>query len=221
MIDLYEKGRKKFDWWMDWRGDCVAVVAGGPSLKNQDLSILRDRIHVVVVNESYRLCPWAEILYSCDSTWWRLREHDLKKFGGLKISFENADVQLDLKKIQIKKEKGDKWSNEMLFSEPGVVGSGGNSGFQLTNIVAQKGATGIALLGVDMRADGGLHWHGRHPNQLRNPHEVQLEEWRKIFDKAAFRLKDKGVDVVNCSSTSALENYPKMTINDMLERWGL
>lgn len=220
MIDLYERGQAKYDWWMDWRGECVAVVACGPSLRNQDLSVLRDRIHVVVVNESYQLCPWAEILYSCDNGWWQLRQVDVRKFGGLKLGFENCSLP-EVKNIRVKKEGADKWNNDLLLEEPGLVGSGGNSGFQLTNIVAQMGASGIALLGMDMKLDTGIHWHGRHPSQLRNPDESVMRDWRKNFDSVSTRFRSAGIDVVNCSPTSALTNYPKMTIDQMLERWGL
>lgn len=220
MIDLCEAGKKRFDWWMDWRGECVAVVAGGPSLRNQNLSALRDRIHVAVVNESYQLCPWAEILYSCDNAWWQLRQVEVRKFRGLKIGFDSVGLT-EVKNIRIKKDRGDKWNNDLLVEEPGLVGSGGNSGFQLINLTAQMGATGIGLIGFDMRLDGGIHWHGRHPNQLRNPDDERMREWRKNLDAVASKFKGNGIDLVNCSPVSALENYPKMTIDQMLERWGL
>src|SRR5262245_41307344 len=102
---------------MDLRGECVAVVAAGPSLRLQDLSVLRDRIHVVVVNESYQLCPWAEILYSCDTGWWKLRQVDIgKKFRGLKVTFEtNVSILEDVKRIEVKKTDGDEYVNDMLF----------------------------------------------------------------------------------------------------------
>lgn len=221
MIDLYERGSKKYDWWMDWRGECVAVVAGGPSVRNQNLSVLRNRIHVVVVNESYQLCPWAEILYSCDSSWWRLRQVAVEKFAGLRIGFETAGLSTDIKKIEIKKLKNDEWCSDMLYDEPGLVGSGGNSGFQLVNLVTQMGATGIGLIGMDMRLDGGAHWHGKHPDQLRNPDEARMREWRANLDRAALKLRQSGIDVVNCSPVSALQKYPKMTIDQMLRRWSL
>lgn len=220
MIDLYDRGRAKYDWWLDWRGECVAVVAGGPSLKNQDLSVLKDRIHIVVVNESHQICPWAEILYSCDNSWWQLRQMEIRNFRGLKLGFDVVGL-MDVRNIKIKKSRHDNWNNDMLFDEPGLIGSGGNSGFQLVNLVAQMGATGIGLIGMDMRLDGGIHWHGKHPSQLRNPDESVMREWRKNLDAVAFKMKGVGIDVVNCSPTSALENYPKVTINKMLERWRL
>ena len=221
MIDLYDRGRKKYDWWFDWRGECVAVVAGGPSLRNLDVSVLRNRIHVVVVNESHKLCPWAEILYSCDANWWRLRQVEAEKFRGLKIGFEAAINLPFVKNISIKRLGQHDWVNQLLLTEPGQIGSGGNSGFQLTNLVVQMGATGVALIGVDCNVAGGVHWHGKHPDQLRNPEDGIVGIWKRNFEAAAIEFKRVGVDVVNCSPTSALESYPKITIEQMLERWGL
>lgn len=222
MIDLYERGLAKYPWWPDWRGQCVAIIGGGPSIRNQNLSILKGRIHVAVVNESYKLCPWAEILYSCDSGWWRLRQVEIEKFKGLKIGFEIAGAPADIKKITIKKKEGSEdWINELLLDEPGIIGSGGNSGFQLMNLVLQFGATGIALVGIDMNLAGGVHWHGRHPDQLRNPSESVVNNWRRDMDAASPEFLKLGIDVVNCSPTSILKNYRKATLDQMLERWGL
>lgn len=220
MIDLYEIGRKKYDWWLDWRGQYAAVVAGGPSVRNQDLSILKDRMHVSVVNESHRLCPWAEILYSCDGSWWRLKQIEIEKFKGLKVGFETSGIS-NVKNITIKKISADNWNNDLLLTEPGLVGSGGNSGFQLMNLITQMGVSGIAMIGIDCNLSGGVHWHGRHPDQLRNPDEAVIKSWKKNLDAVALEFKKIKVDVVNCSPVSMLENYPKMTVNQMLERWGL
>ena len=87
MIDLYEQGKAKFDWWQDWRDECVAIVGAGPSAKTVGVEKLKNRIHVIAINESYQLCPWADILYSCDAEWWHLREQKIKEFAGMKMTF--------------------------------------------------------------------------------------------------------------------------------------
>ena len=231
MIDMFDIGSKKFDWWLDWRGECVAIVAAGPSAKRADLSKLRDRIHVIVVNESYRLCSWADILYSCDAEWWNLRRNDVKEFRGLKLTNGPRNDQWDgmnptklgipdLKMIHISK-KNAIWVNDFLFDEPGEIGSGGNSGFQTINLSGQFGATGIGLIGFDMHTNSGVHWHGEHPIPLRNPDRSRMYQWRQDLEKRAFKLKKYDIDVVNCCADSTLQCFPKMTIDQMLERWGL
>jgi hypothetical protein len=68
---------------------------------------------------------------------------------------------------------------------------------------------------------GDLHWHGNHPSPLRNPDIGRFLEWRKHLDEKAGKLSAHGIDVVNCSSISALTAFPKLTIEQTLERWGL
>lgn len=109
----------------------------------------------------------------------------------------------------------------MLFDEPGVIGSGGNSGFQALNIAAQFGATRIMLIGFDMHAASGLHWHGPHGRGLINPNTVNFVKWRNRLDAAAPLIRSMGIDVVNVSADSALCNYPKRSIEDAMTRWRL
>jgi len=221
VIDLAETGKAKFDWWQDWRGECVAIVGAGPSAKAAGVEKLKDRIHVIVINESHSLCPWADILYACEADWWTVREKEAKKFPGIKLRLEDPRRTIaGVSTIKIPQQHNI-WVNEFLFEKPGVVGSGGNGGFQMINLAAQFGATAIALVGFDMRHDGGIHWHGLHPSPLRNPDAARFEQWRKALDDNAPKLLADGIDVVNCSPVSALTAFPKLTIDQMLERWGL
>ena len=103
------------------------------------------------------------------------------------------------------------WSrkrDELLTDRPGVIGDGGNSGFQALNIAVQFGARKIILVGFDMRLDAGVHWHGKHPRGLNNPGDHNLVRWRKALNGAAPRLAELGVAVVNASPISALTAYP-------------
>lgn len=221
MIDMNDRGRARFDWWRDWRGDCVAIVGAGPSARNPDVEKLRDRMHVIVINESYRRCPWSDILYSCDADWWKLRKKETEDFAGTKMMYQAPNTQRieGVETLDILRRRN-LFVDEFLFDKPGVVGSGGHGGFQMINLSAQFGATGIALVGFDMR-DGEIHWHGMHPYPLRNPDEGRFKQWRETTDKAASKLRLRGIDVVNCSSTSMLTAFPKLTIDEMLRRWTL
>ena len=221
MIDLYEEGARKHSWWRDWRGQCVAIVASGPSAKRTPVEKLRDRIHVVAVNDSHQLVPWADVLYACESEWWVVREQTVKNFAGTRLMHndERRTIQ-NVSKVTILKRR-QMWVDEFQFDKAGVIGSGGNGGFQILNLVAQMGATGIALVGFDMHPNGSVHWHGLHSSPLRNPDHSRMLEWRRIMDEQAPRLKKYDVDVVNCSKESALTAFPKITIEEMLERWSL
>jgi hypothetical protein len=213
-----ELGPSTVPWWLDWRGECVAIVASGPSAKREDVDKLRNRIHVIAVNESYRLAPWAEVVYSCDLAWWRLHK-GLEEFAGLKLTHDLTACRTypALKHIKIESVTSD----EILTDKPSYVGAGGNSGFQAMNLAIQFGATGIALIGVDCSLERGEHWHGRHPYHMNNPAPSNVKRWRAAFDGVFAKLKAMDIDVVNCSPVSALTQYPKLTVDETLERWQL
>src|SRR5262245_50094745 len=154
-------------WFPNWSGECCAIIAAGPSVKKEHVSILENRIHAIAINESHKLAPWADMLYGCDDKWWDVRL-GVKEFKGIKVAFKAnfADVQ----KITIRKNGKKDYVNEILMDHMGEVGSGGNSGFQAVNLAAQFGATAIALIGFDYCVNGrDHHWHGPHPPPLFNP----------------------------------------------------
>lgn len=107
--------------------------------------------------------------------------------------------------------------DEVLRDEPGVIGDGGNSGFQAINLAVQFGASKIILVGFDMRIDAGIHWHGRHGRGLNNPTELNVTKWRRVLDAVAPQIASLGVRVINCSPVSALAAYPKMTFLEALQ----
>lgn len=213
-----ELGPTTIKWWQDWRGECVAIIGAGPSAKREDVEQLRNRIHVIAVNESYRLAPWADAVYSCDLAWWKLHK-GLDEFAGLKLTHDRVACRTypALKHIAIENVAGD----EILTDRPSYVGAGGNSGFQAMNLAIQFGATGIMLLGIDCNLEHGEHWHGRHPYHMNNPAPSNVKRWRGAWEGAAGKLAALGVDVVNCGAKSALQNYPKMTVLEALARWQL
>jgi hypothetical protein len=210
-------GRSKVpSWWQDWRGECVAIIASGPSTKTANIAVLRDRIHVIAIKESVTLCPWAEIVYGCDGPWWAHKK-GLPEFKGIKIS-QDAKIcsTFNLNHLTVRVT-----TNKLLLDEPGTVGSGGNSGFQALNLAAQFGATGMLLIGYDMQGDGA-HWYGRNKwNQSSNPIEENYQRWRRAFAAVAPDLQRACIDVVNASPASALTCFRKTSIEAALAGWGL
>lgn len=100
---------------------------------------------------------------------------------------------------------------------PGVVGSGGNSGFQACNVALHCGARRLILVGYDCTLRHGAHWHGRHSG-LNNPTQAGVDKWKERFDAQAPIFAKLGVEVLNASKISALEAYPKMTLEEALSR---
>jgi len=214
-------GGKRPDWFPDWSGECVAIVGGGPSVNQAEVDKLKDRIHVIAVNSSYRLCKWADMLYACDNEWWK-HAKGAKDFPGLRVTQDDVALKFfpDLKKVKIRRKN--EICHDLLMDNYGEIGGGGNSGFQSMNLALQFGATAIALLGFDFcDFNGKIHWHGRHPYPMNNPTGTAYTGWRKHMGRAAVLLKLRNIDVVNCSPISVLDCFPKMTTEEALRRWTL
>lgn len=209
------------DWMPDWRGRIAVLVASGPSALEVDLSLARHVAAVGVVNSSFRLAPWADVLYAADAAWWTV--HDgAPDFMGLKIAVDGAEQQdggprgarravalAGTKRVIL---SGD----DMIFDRRGYIGRGGNSGFQLLNLAVQFGARHIALVGYDFCGD---HWHGMHPEPLRNHRQSTMDRWAARLDAQAPCLIAHGIEVINCSTKSILGTYPKMSLPAALKRF--
>ena len=88
----------------------------------------------------------------------------------------------------------------------------GNSGAQAINLAYLMGATRVILLGYDMGATGHSHWFGSHPEGLMNGN---YSGYVGNFSKLASDLKREGVEVINCTPTTALTQFPKAEIGDI------
>jgi hypothetical protein len=212
------------DWFPDWQGRYVAVVAGGPSIKRSEVDSLKGRLPVVVINESHQLAPWADALYSCDHKWWEMRHHAIKDFTGLKITPDDVAVKMfpNLKQLKFRVDAPGSVAKPLLLDEWGEIGSGQNSGFQVINWLAQIHVKGIMLLGFDFCMIGDkLHWHGRHGDRLNNPLPHTFVAWRQWMENAAPKLKELGIEVINCSMYSAIGCFMRFEVATTLQRWKL
>lgn len=75
----------------------------------------------------------------------------------------------------------------------------------------------IILVGYDMTLSHGLHWHGPHVAGLNNPTDRNVIRWRRCVDAAAEPIAALGIRVVNASPISALQNFPKMSLEDAIQ----
>jgi hypothetical protein len=204
------------DWWPSWTGDTRVIVASGPSAKDVPIDQAKGRARFIVTNSSWKLAPWADILFACDQSWWK-HYSGCPEFSGLKLT---TDSKASAKFPEVRHVNCRKPDDRLVLKPLGTVGWGSNSGFQALNLAVQFGCAKIILVGFDMRLDKGLHWHGRHPDQLSNPSVRVIDRWRRSVDNAWGVIKPTGCRVINCSPISALKAYPKMTFEDALAEGG-
>lgn len=218
MIPAIKAGLAKYDWWLDWRGKAVAIVASGPSTKPKEVAQLMNRLPCIAIKENIDILPTANVVYGCDRAWW-INAIGLPKFKGLKVTASGA-VASTYPDIHLVKVTPFKEDDKIFTKEPGVLGSGGNSGFQALNLAVQFGATRILLVGFDMNQNYDSHWYGRNKGAGRsNPTEFNFMRWRRAYDGAAVTLRQLGVEVVNASPLTSLKSFPIVTIEDTLKKW--
>jgi hypothetical protein len=193
-----------------WEGETVVVAASGPSLTREDLEYVKARARVIVINATFQLAPWADVLYAADFPFW---EAYLTK---IRATFRGELWSVS----EMARDKfGTYWirhgSDAGFNPEPDTINGGGNSGYQGIHLAATFGATRILLLGFDMQLTGGReHWHGKHvaglPNGRGFPH------WMKALDILYQDLKGLGVEMVNCTRKTAWRTAPQKTIEEAL-----
>lgn len=195
----------------DWSGQCCIIVASGPSARDVHLEPYRGVSKFIVVNESWRLAPWADAILVADGMWW-YKNKGLPKFRGMKFTLDSgAQSHFRINLLRFNKNHP-----RLVFGNPGIVGMGGNSGFYALNLALMFHCTRIALVGFDMTLKHGIHWHGEHPKGMSNPQKARVEKWRNALDEEAAGLKSLGVSVINTSAASALKNFQKLSLPEAM-----
>lgn len=189
-----------------WAGRTVAVMCGGESMTQAAADAVRAAgLPTIVVNTTFRLAPWADLLYAADAAWWR-HTPDALKFRGLKVSMEEVEGVHQVGRV----------GRVGYDLKPEGIYTLCNSGAQALQI-AEKGEPGrILLLAMDMT---GSHWHGDHPFPLQKTHEDTYGVWRDYMGQyAAAVVARGGPEILNCSMVSALTCWPKVELADALAR---
>lgn len=207
-----------------WEGKTVVCVGGGPGGTQERLEVVRrararDACRVIVANDMYLACPWADVLYFADVAWWQLHVDGIAKewpwvrftaeeqkaalwaFAGQKVTIEHK-VTAEHPSLFILKRHG----TEGMSDRQDGIHTGGNSGFQQVNIAALSGAKRILLVGYDMRFVGKkTHSHNGHPNQFP---EHSYRSYAQMFLSAQAPLRGRGIEVVNCTPGSLIGAFP-------------
>lgn len=196
-----------------WPGATIVCIASGPSLTAEDVDYVRGKARVIVVNTSYKLAPWADVLYAADPLWWTWHK-GAPDFQGLKFSAETENWKMrwirkcpDVQQVAITGEFG-------LELNPAGLRRGYNSGYQAINLAVHLGATRIVLLGYDMQIGphGEEHWHDDHPHANRS----RYDQFRRAFPTLVEPLQKLGIEIVNCTRRSALTCFPRAALRDVL-----
>lgn len=186
----------------------VAIIANGPSLTPAQVNYLRGRALVIAVSDAYRLAPWADIVYSSCKPWWDVHRDNVDALGvtgELWTQSEDAAQTYALERIP------HRGGGEGLVS---WTCCGGCSGEHATHLAVWRYELGagdrIILVGHDMGATGRGHWFGDHPAPLVNG--ADFPSMLKTWPALARDMAARGIDVVNCTTKSAIDCFPKQEL---------
>lgn len=206
-----------------WKNSTTVILASGPSLTDEDINVARRSwgnsplTKIIAINETWRRCDIAHVLYGADPEWWEDRGPALKKFHGeLWTQDKNwpANRATDWGIRQIKSEYG-----ADISTDPSFIYQGANSAFQAMNLAILFGSRKIVFLGLDLgrSPEGETHWH-KYPDKFeRSDPEHSYNLFRNSFNAAAPKLQRLGVEVINASRRTTLKCFKRMTIQEALQ----
>jgi hypothetical protein len=176
--------------------DLIAVLASGPSLTREDAIAVRDAgFRTIVVNSTWKLAPWYDVLYAGDARWWRAYGEEVKGNG-----------KWYTRALKAQKQFGAKVARTRL---PGAY----NSGELAVELACRKNPKLVVLLGFDASVKHGIHHHGPH-QKTPNPNPTRAKRWHPQFKQLAEVYKH--VPIVNCSRYTELDCFPKLPLEDVL-----
>jgi len=187
------------------------IIAGGPSLKGFNWSLLDDKF-TVGINRAYEVLPSANIIYFTDEDYYERHIEDMKKHKGRLIKGcinfgQSYDPRVE--KFKLTGPQG-------LTMTPGCLSHGRNSTYAAINMLTQWGFKKIYLLGVDMkwgkRGDKqATHWHDGHK---RIDAEGAYQGFIKNFESLVPLLAKHNVTVVNINNSTNLKAFPIETYEE-------
>jgi hypothetical protein len=195
-----------------WRGETVFILGGGPSLRGFDAEILRGE-KVMVLNSSYLLAPWADVLFFVDTLWSEDHLDVVKNWKGMAVTTALGAKRIlpsKIRRVQIHQDRD-------FLLNPNWVRVGRSSGHTGISLAISMGATTVVLLGYDMKfIDGRSHHHdhyfNRDPKTFSTNFLPAFEGWNEDARKV-------GVRVLNASPDSALEEFKKVDFEEFMTEY--
>lgn len=178
----------------DWRGKTVVCIASGPSLTPEDCDLVRASGHTVIVtNTTFRMCPWADVLFCFDAKFW---EKNIREIDTV-FTDQRVSVSTAAKGFGVESTYQQKWFKGQ-----------GNSGVCAIAFALAGDAEKVILLGYDCQKTGGKsHWHGDHPLGLSNC--ASIKHWPSQFAQIAAQARTQKIAVINATRETALACFDR------------
>ena len=184
-------------------GKKLFILASGPSLAEQDLSLLKNKM-VMGLNRS--ILTYPSRYYQCVFDY-RLFDLYLEEFKKVRQLFTLEDRPLGL---PLKLLGGEGFSFDL---EEGIY-SGYTISYFALQVAVYMGFKKIFFLGLDLKHEGPkTHFFGQD-SQTLNHEQTEFPKMLKMLNFGAQTLASSDVEVYNCSPSSTLETFKKINYLD-------
>lgn len=189
-----------------WPGCTMVLLGDGPSLTRDDVDACHGHARVMAMNFSFRLAPWADVLWSYHTR--TLRETsgvDPATYQGRIFSAEPVPDHTAWPILKLTGPDG-------LELDPRGLRHGNNSGYSAINLAVHLGAKRIVLLGFDCCAAEDGRFNFAKPANDVSRKAYGFAAWRRWYATLPTPLAAVGVTVVNASRQTALECFPRVSL---------
>lgn len=200
-----------------WSGETVFVVAGGPSVADQDLECLRGR-RVIAIKGQYLRLPFADVLLFADAIWWRAAPKG--RDNGPKVVASGFAGEIVTTSPLL---SGDPFCQRLTFrnaaksfsEDPAALFVRRTVVTAAVNEAWHRGAAGVVLLGVDgeLGADGLTHSYPDDQGRKLPAH--WQDEQRKDFAAMTEATRRLGFPVFNAGPASVYDFWPRITLEEL------
>ena len=227
-----------------WDGGECWIIGGGPSLTEEFgipkelvtevkkgeqppssyspyMEALHDK-HLIGINAAFRLGNWIEFIFFGDGGFYLKNRKSLLKHPGLKVSCSPKIDTVRFKSAGVKYLQRDHNRAKGISKNLHKVSWNNNSGGAAISFAVHLGVSRIILLGFDMcnAGDHSQHWHnlyGRSSGQPpKKPHRLPFHRHLLGFPFIAEDAKKMGIEIINASPNSAIEEFPKVKVKELL-----
>ncbi|WP_376993378.1 hypothetical protein [Azospirillum himalayense] len=190
-------------------GQDVYAIGGGPSLRGFDFGRLRGR-RVIACNAAGYSLPWADVLLFHDNSFFETNRPLIDGWPGLAVTASRAAKAASDRLLRVELVE----RPDFTVGQP-VLKLGASSGHTAVSLAIAMGARRVVLLGYDMRkVDGVTHWHDRY-TVADDPYSGVFRDGWRGFNVAALAV---GVEVLNATPGSALDEFRRVNIDDILRK---
>ena len=194
-----------------WPGSTVYILGGGPSLLNNDLTLIHKE-RCIGVNNSVFLGDWVDICWFGDVKWWNWHKARLRDYKGLIVT-------CNMKMRKWKRMKTLSRGKPQGIDERAThVSWNRNSGASAINLAYHFGASRVVLLGFDMqRVNDKKNWHDDHKEKRHDPFPRHL----RPFGQIARDAMSLDLEIINATPGSAIKQFPIMSLNNLINEGGI